>query len=43
MNQSEFLAAIACILLKAREKSRLQSAIGFGFVSHWLKTGARDC
>ena len=30
MNQSEFLA-IAYHLLKAREKSRVQGAIGFGF------------
>ena len=36
MNQSEFLA-ITCNLLKAREKSRLQAAIGFCFDSHWLK------
>ena len=38
MNQSEFLA-ITCSLLKAREKSRLQAAIGFGFgfASQWLK------
>ena len=36
MNQSEFLA-ITCNLLKAREKSHVQSAIGFGFVSTWLK------
>ena len=36
MNQSEFLA-ITCNLLKAREKSRVQGAIGFGFASHWLK------
>ena len=33
-NQSEFLA-ITRNLLKAREKSRLQGAIGFGF--QWLK------
>ena len=37
MNQSEFLA-IACYLLKAREKSRAQDAIVYGFASHWLKT-----
>ena len=36
MNQSEFLA-ITCDLLTAREKSRLQDAIGFGFASPWLK------
>ena len=34
MNQSEFLA-ITCKLLIAREKSRAQRGIGFGF--HWLK------
>ena len=36
MNQSKFLA-ITCNSLKAREKSRVHSAIGFGFASHWLK------
>ena len=36
MNQSEFLV-ITCNLLKAREKSRAQGAIGFDFASHWLK------
>ena len=36
MNQSEFLA-ITCNLLKAREKSRVQNAIGFDFASQWLK------
>ena len=36
MNQSQFLA-ITCNSPKAREKSRLHSAIGFGFASHWLK------
>ena len=36
MNQSQFLA-ITCILLKAREKSRVHGVIGFGFASHWLK------
>ena len=36
MNQSQFLA-ITCNLLEAREKSRVHSAIGFGFASHWLK------
>ena len=39
MNQSQFLA-IACNSLVAREKSRVHGAIGFGFDSHWLKTGA---
>ena len=37
-NQSKFVA-ILCNLLKAREKSRVQEAIGFGFPcfpSHWL-------
>ena len=36
MGQSEF-PAITSNLLKAREKSRIQSAVGFGFASHWLK------
>ena len=36
MNQSEFLA-IACNLLKAREKSRVQAATGLSFVSHLWK------
>ena len=38
MNQSQFLA-ITCNSLKAREKPRAHSAIGFGFgfASHWLK------
>ena len=36
MNQSEFLA-ITCSSLKAREKSRVQGAIDFGFASDWLK------
>ena len=36
MNQSQFLAII-CNSLKAREKSGVQGAIGFGFDSHWLK------
>ena len=36
MNQSRFLA-ITFNSLKAREKSRVQGAIGFGFDSHWLK------
>ena len=35
-NQSEYLAIIYN-LLKAREKSRVERAIGFGFGSHWLK------
>ena len=39
MNQSEFLA-ITCNSLEAREKSRVHGAIGFGFASPWLKTGA---
>ena len=36
MNQSQFIA-ITCNSLKAREKSRVHAAIGFGFASHWLK------
>ena len=36
MNQSEF-RAITCSSLKAREKSHVQGAIGFGFASNWLK------
>ena len=36
MNQSEFLA-ITCNSLVAREKSRVQGTIGFGFAFHWLK------
>ena len=36
MNQSQFLAII-CNSLKAREKSRVHGAIGFGFASYWLK------
>ena len=36
MNQSQFLA-ISCNSLEAREKSRVNGAIGFGFDSHWLK------
>ena len=36
MNQSESLA-MNYNLLKAREKSRLLSAIGFGFASYWMK------
>ena len=39
MNQSQFLA-ITYNLLEAREKLRVHDAIGFGFDSHWLKTGA---
>ena len=36
MNQSQFLS-VTCNSLKAREKSRVHGAIGFGFASHWLK------
>ena len=36
MNQSECLA-MTYNLLKAQEKSRLLSAIGFGFASYWMK------
>ena len=39
MNQSQFLA-ITCNSLKEGEKSRVHGAIGFGFASRWLKTGA---
>ena len=39
MNQSKFLA-ITCNSSEAREKSRVHGAIGFGFASHWVKTGA---
>ena len=35
MNQSKF-EVIACNVLKARQKSRVQGAIEFGFPSHWL-------
>ena len=35
MGQSEF-PAITSNLLKAREKSRIQSTVGFGLASHWL-------
>ena len=35
MNQSK-VVAIPSNLLKAREKSRVQVEIGFGFSSHWL-------
>ena len=38
MNQSQFLA-ITCNSLKVGEKSRVHGVIGFGFASHWLKTG----
>ena len=31
------ILAITCNSLKAREKSRVQGVIGFGFASHWLK------
>lgn len=37
MNQSELLE-ITCNLIKEREKSRAQAAIGFSFTSLWLKT-----
>ena len=40
MNQSELLA-ITCNLPQAREKSRLQTAIGFGFAS-LIEKLARD-
>ena len=36
MNPSQFLAII-WNLLKARKKSRVNGAIGFGFASRWLK------
>ena len=36
MNQSQF-PAITCNSLEAGEKSRVHGAIGFCFVSHWLK------
>ena len=36
MNQSQF-QAITYILLKAKEKSCIHGAIGFGFASHWSK------
>ena len=36
MNQSQLLAII-CNLPKAREESRVNGAIGFGFACHWLK------
>ena len=37
MNQSEFLEITCNSDLKARQKSRVQDAIGFGFASQWLK------
>ena len=36
MNQSQFLP-ITCNSLELQEKSRVHGAVGFGFVSHWLK------
>ena len=36
MNQSEFLT-ITWTFLKEREKSRVQSVMGFGFAPYWLK------
>ena len=36
MNQSQFLAT-TYNSLKAREKSRVHGAVGFGFASRWLK------
>ena len=39
MNQSQFLES-TCNSLEAREKSRVHGAFGFGFASHWLKTGS---
>ena len=36
MNRSQFLAII-CNSIEAREKSRAQGGIGFGFASHWLE------
>ena len=41
MDQSQFLA-ITCNLPKAREKARVQGAIGFGFASNWLRKLAGD-
>ena len=41
INQSQFLA-ITCNSLRAREKSRVRGAIGFGFTSHWLKNGRQS-
>ena len=40
MNQSEFLV-ITCNLLKVQKKPCLQSVIGFGFTSTWLKNDAQ--
>ena len=37
MNQADQFLAITCNLLKAREKSRVPGANGFGFASYWLK------
>lgn len=38
MKQSELLAiAITLHLLKARQRSRIKGATGFGFASQWLK------
>ena len=37
MNQSQF-QTITCNSLKAREKSRVHDAIGFGFDSHWCES-----
>jgi len=37
MNQSQF-QTITCNSLKAREKSRVHGAIGFGFDSHWCES-----
>ena len=39
MNQSEF-EANACNRRQARENACGQVMIGFGFASHWLKSGA---
>ena len=36
MNLYEF-RVITCDFLKARDRSRVQGVIGFGFVPHWLK------
>ena len=41
MSQSEFLA-ITSNLFKARDKSRVQDAIGFPWLIIRLKTGARS-
>jgi len=41
MNQSELLTIISN-LVEARQKSRVQGAICFGFSSHWLEQLARD-